>query len=158
MSPPILPPTGPHIVRLDGYISPPPSFSPDFLHKYTSHHNTPHNPKSIIERLSDADVVVTTRVPLNREVIEACKGKLRLIAVFAIGYDMVDVEACKKHGVQVRNVRGASVESVAEHALGFYFGLRRGLLGEWILLCVLNFGYLRSLKLGVYRNEFWGYT
>jgi glycerate dehydrogenase len=130
MAPPTLPPSGPHIVRLDGYISPPPSFSPSFPHTYTSHHNTPHDPQTIIERLKDADVAVTTRVPINKEVIEACKGRLKLIAVFAIGYDMVDTEACRENGVEVRNVRGASVESVAEHALGFYFGLRRGLLGE----------------------------
>jgi glycerate dehydrogenase len=108
MSPPTLPASGPHIVRLDGYISLEPPFSPDFPHVYTSHQNTPHEPKTIIERLIDADVAVTTRVPINAEVVEACKEKLKLIAVFAIGYDMVDVEACKQYGVEVRNVRGTS--------------------------------------------------
>ena len=56
------------------------------------------------------------------------------MAVFAIGYDMVDVEACKRFGVEVRNVKGASCESVSEHVLGFYFGLRRRVVGRWNFL------------------------
>lgn len=34
---------------------------------------------------------------------------------------------CKEFEVEVRNVRGASVEAVAEHVLGFYSALRRRL-------------------------------
>jgi lactate dehydrogenase-like 2-hydroxyacid dehydrogenase len=131
MSPPTLTSLGPRIVRLDGYVSPDPTFSSGFPHTYTSHHNTPHDSASIIDRLSVADVAVTTRVPINAEVIEKCAGTLKLIAVFAIGYDMIDVEACKKFGVQIRNVKGASVEAVAEHVLGFYFGLRRCVVGMY---------------------------
>lgn len=67
----------------------------------------------------------------HRETIKRCAPRgLKLVAVFAIGYDMVDLEACKEFGVEVRNVRGASVEAVAEHVLGFYFGLRRRVVSE----------------------------
>ena len=48
------------IVRLDGIISPAPTFS--LPHIYTSHHNTPYNDDEVITaRLQNADVAITTR-------------------------------------------------------------------------------------------------
>ncbi|KAG9232306.1 2-hydroxyacid dehydrogenase-like protein [Amylocarpus encephaloides] len=128
-----------NIVRLDSWVSPPPFFSQDFNRNLISHHNTVHEDESIIERLLDADIVVTTRVPISAKTVEVCaKRRLRLVVVFAIGVDMVDLEACRKHGVEVRNVKGASVESVAEHALGFYFALRRNVVGMHNILTTTN--------------------
>lgn len=117
-----------HIVRLDGHISP----SPDFTtlgapHKYTEYHNTPHDSSSISSRLQDADVVITTRVPISAATIAACPS-LRLVAVFAIGCDHVDLEACKAQNVTVCNVPAASNEAVAEHAIALYFALRRNVV------------------------------
>lgn len=118
----------PHIVRLDGWVSPPPIFSPSFKHTYTSYDRTAPSDPLIIERLTPADIVVVTRVPITAATIAACP-KLKLIAQFAIGTDMVDLEACKKHGVKVVNVPAASNESVAEHAIALFFALRRCIVG-----------------------------
>jgi len=46
------------IVRLDALHSPDPTFT--IPHKYTAHHNTPHDKDVIISRLQDADVAITT--------------------------------------------------------------------------------------------------
>jgi lactate dehydrogenase-like 2-hydroxyacid dehydrogenase len=116
------------IVRLDGIISPPPTFSPDFHHTYTSYDQTPFDHALITSRIQDADVVISTRIPLSASTI-AASPKLKLVAVFAIGCDHIDLAACKERGITVCNVPAASNESVAEHAIALYFALRRKIVG-----------------------------
>jgi len=123
-------PEFPHIVRLDGWVSPGPVFSESFKHTYTSHDHTPPDSAVIASRLANADVAVTTRVPITAETLAKCP-KLKVIAVFAIGTDMVDLAACKKYGVKVCNVPAASNEAVAEHAIALFFALRRNIVGEF---------------------------
>ncbi|KAL2072088.1 hypothetical protein VTL71DRAFT_11431 [Oculimacula yallundae] len=116
-----------HIVRLDGIHTPAPIFSPSFPHTYTSHASTPFLTPSIITHLTvpkPANVAITTRVPITEETLQACPD-LKLIAVLAIGTDMIDLEACRKYGVTVCNVPAASNESVAEHAVALFFAARR---------------------------------
>jgi glycerate dehydrogenase len=73
-----------NIVRLDGIHSPALTFSPDFKHTYTEYPTTLPNNEIIIERLKEADVVITTRIPITKEVLEACP-RLKLVAAMAIG-------------------------------------------------------------------------
>jgi len=77
-----------HIIRLDAIHAPAPTFSPSFQHTYTEYATTPPDTPTIIERIKDADVVVTTRVPINEETVRTCP-KLRLVAVMAIGMFLV---------------------------------------------------------------------
>ena len=42
---------------------------------------------------------------------------------------MIDLSACKTHGVTVTNVPAASHESVSEHAIALFFALRRNIVG-----------------------------
>ncbi|TVY85634.1 Glycerate dehydrogenase, partial [Lachnellula willkommii] len=78
--------------------------------------------------LASADIAITTRVPISAATLAQCP-RLRLIAVFAIGTDMVDLAACRERGVQVCNVPAASNEAVAEHAIALFFALRRNIVG-----------------------------
>jgi glycerate dehydrogenase len=73
-----------NIVRLDGIHIPTPTFSPDFKHTYTEYPTTLSDIEVIIERCKEADVVITTRVPITREVLEACP-RLKFVAIMAIG-------------------------------------------------------------------------
>jgi phosphoglycerate dehydrogenase-like enzyme len=73
-----------NIVRLDGIHDPCFTFSPDFKHTYTEYPTTLPNNEIIIERLKEADVVITTRIPITKEVLEACP-RLKLVAAMAIG-------------------------------------------------------------------------
>lgn len=88
------------IVRLDGIHTPAPFFSPTFKHTYTSHDHTPFDDSVIIPRLKDADICITTRVPITAATLAVCP-KLKLIAVLAIGVDMIDLVACREKGVIV---------------------------------------------------------
>lgn len=116
-----------HIVHLDGIHAPPPTFSQSFQYTYKSHDSTPPDDSVIISRLKDTDVVITTRIPITEATLSVCP-RLKLVAVMAIGTDMIDLAACKKHRVTVSNVPAASNESVCEHAIALYFALRRNVV------------------------------
>ena len=74
------------------------------------------------ERIKDADVVVINKVQLSREVLKEAKN-LKLICVFAIGYNNVDIEYCRENNIRVRNVPGYCVESVCQHTFALLFML-----------------------------------
>ena len=63
------------------------------------------------ERISDADVIIINKVKITEDVISSAKC-LKLICVFATGYDNVDVRAARQYGVGVCNVPGYSTDSV----------------------------------------------
>lgn len=69
------------------------------------------SPEEIIDRVRDVDVIITNKVKIGEEIM-ACAKKLKLICVFATGYDNIDVVAAKKRGIGVCNVPAYSVESV----------------------------------------------
>ncbi len=76
----------------------------------------------VAERIKDADVVVINKVQLGREVLKEAR-ELKLICVFAIGYNNVDIEYCRENNIRVRNVPGYCVESVCQHTFALLFML-----------------------------------
>ncbi|KAH8592298.1 2-hydroxyacid dehydrogenase-like protein [Bisporella sp. PMI_857] len=113
------------IIRLDAAVGGGnPTFT--FPHTYIPHPDTPKSDPAVISALQSvsADVVITTRVPITAGVLAACPS-LKLVAVWAIGSDHIDLAACKEKGVRVCNIPAASNEAVAEHAISLYFSLRR---------------------------------
>lgn len=84
-------------------------------------------PHEISERISDADVIVLNKVKITKEVIDSASC-LKLICVFATGYDNIDVAAARARGVGVCNVPGYSTDSVAlftvANVLALYTHLR----------------------------------
>ena len=84
-------------------------------------------PGDVVARLSEATVAITNKVPL-READLKLLPKLRMIAVAATGYDVVDVAYCRAHGIAVANIRNYAVHTVPEHAFAMILALRRSLL------------------------------
>ncbi|MBQ9429216.1 MAG: hydroxyacid dehydrogenase [Clostridia bacterium] len=70
-------------------------------------------PDEIKPRIADADVILINKIKITGDVLDAA-AHLRLVCVFATGYDNVDVSACRAHGVAVCNVRGYSTAAVAQ--------------------------------------------
>ena len=67
----------------------------------------------IVARTQDADIILTNKCPLDALTIRSLPN-LKYIGVAATGYNLVDVEAAKKQGIIVTNVRGYSSASVAQ--------------------------------------------
>lgn len=125
-----------HIVLLDAATLPIKIHPPEFAHEWTEHALT--SDEEARERLENATIVVSNKVPLRRETLVGLP-KLRLVAVAATGVDHIDLEACREFGIGVANARDYGSGAVAEHALALLFTLRRGLIphdravrdGQW---------------------------
>ena len=81
----------------------------------------------LVDRLRGATVAITNKVPLREAVLRQLP-QLRMIAVAATGYDIVDVGYCRDHGIAVANIRNYAVHTVPEHAFALILALRRNLL------------------------------
>ncbi|MCE3039641.1 D-2-hydroxyacid dehydrogenase [Helicobacter anatolicus] len=72
--------------------------------------------QEIYERIQDATIILTNKVPLKKEILQQCPH-LKLIAIMATGMDIVDVAYAQEQGIVVKNVAGYSTKSVAQHTL-----------------------------------------
>ncbi|MDX1717253.1 MAG: D-2-hydroxyacid dehydrogenase [Anderseniella sp.] len=99
---------------------------PEVEHEWVDYDNTPAD--KIVERLQGATIAITNKVPIRRETLEQLPG-LKMVSVAATGFDVIDVPACRDHGVAVSNVRGYATHTVPEHTFGLIFALRRGIAG-----------------------------
>ncbi len=66
----------------------------------------------IQERICDADILIVNKVKISCKDLKEAK-KLKLICVFATGYDNIDLNAARKHKIAVCNVPAYSTDSVA---------------------------------------------
>jgi len=82
--------------------------------------------EQVSERIADADVVITNKVKLTRQSLEAAP-KLRLVVVAATGTDNVDLGASRERGIVVSNIRNYAGNTVPEHTFALIFALRRSL-------------------------------
>ncbi|EHH2421304.1 D-2-hydroxyacid dehydrogenase [Vibrio parahaemolyticus] len=99
---------------------------PEFPHHWMEYALTP--PEFVLERLADADIVISNKVVLDQSVLLQLP-QLKMIAVAATGFNNVDVSYCAEHGIAVANVRGYATRSVPEHVIAMLFALRRNLFG-----------------------------
>lgn len=102
------------IVVLDGFAVNPGDLSWDFFNKYGEaivFDKTP--PELTAERCADAEAVFTNRAAITGELLEKCPA-IRYVSALGTGFDMIDLAACGKHGVEVCNVPGYSSESVSQ--------------------------------------------
>ncbi len=107
------------IVILDGYTENPGDLSWAQLEEFgelTVYDRTPDEDAAILERIGDAEIVVTNKCPLRRAVIEACP-KLRYITVLATGYNVVDVACAAARGIPVSNVPTYGTAAVGQFAI-----------------------------------------
>ena len=98
---------------------------PSFEHSYKEYEET--SPDQIVERLKDATVCITNKVPMRADTL-AQLPNLKLIAVAATGTDIIDKAAAKEHGVAVVNIRNYAFNTVPEHVIALMFALKRNLL------------------------------
>jgi glycerate dehydrogenase len=81
----------------------------------------------IVPRLAGADIAIVNKVPMRADTLRQLP-QLKMIAVAATGYDVVDIAYCNEHGIAVANIRNYAVHTVPEHAFAMILALRRNLL------------------------------
>lgn len=85
----------------------------DFPFELTNIENC--SPEKVSEALKGHEIAITNKVVINREMMEA-NPQLKLIAVAATGFNIIDIAAAKELGITVCNVADYSTTAVAEHA------------------------------------------
>lgn len=111
------------IVMLDGFTTNPGDLSWDFLNEYgdvTVYDRTPAD--KIIERCIDAQIVITNKTPLTREIID-CLPNLKFVELLSTGYNIVDYVYLKEKGIPVSNIPSYSTDAVAQLVMAFLLEL-----------------------------------
>ncbi len=71
-------------------------------------------PGEIISQCRNAEIVVTNKAVIDREVIGSL-SRLKFIAVTATGFNVVDIDAARERNIPVSNVPEYSTAAVAQH-------------------------------------------
>jgi glyoxylate reductase len=80
----------------------------------------------LLELAPGADAIVADpSVRVDAELLDAAGPQVRLVANFAVGYDNVDLEACRSRGVRVSNTPDVLTNATAELALALTLGAAR---------------------------------
>ena len=88
--------------------------------------NRKEDEQTLIERCSDADIIVLTNYKLSSAVLSRCE-KLKYICVAFTGYNHVDMDYCNSHNIVVSNCSGYSTNAVSELVFGLINSLYRNL-------------------------------
>lgn len=102
------------IVILDGYTENPGDLSWEgfeALGELTVYDRTPE--ELIVERIGNAEAVITNKTPISRETLDACPN-VKYIGVLATGYNVVDVDAAKEKEIPVCNIPTYGTTAVAQ--------------------------------------------
>lgn len=98
---------------------------PSCATEYAEHAKT--SVDEIVPRLKNATVAIINKVPMRADTLKQLP-QLKMIAIAATGYDVVDIGYCKEHGIAVANIRNYAIHTVPEHAFALILALRRNLL------------------------------
>lgn len=79
------------------------------------------NAEDTPEKVRDADIIIVNKVPMNEQTLKTA-ANLKMIAITATGYNIIDKAYTDGRGIAVANVGGYSTDSVAQHtfALALY--------------------------------------
>ncbi len=145
------------IVVLDGYAFNPgdiPWSGFEALGDFTVHDRT--TAEKIVERVGDAEIIVTNKALMTREIFAACPS-VKYVGVLATGYNTIDMDAAKDHGVVVTNVPAYSTEAVAQfvfalllevcHRVGSHVeGVRAGKWAKSVDFCYWDYPLIELLN------------
>lgn len=102
------------IVILDGHAVNPGDLTWECLEQFGEVIVYPRSaPENVVERIGDAQIVMTNKTAITEEVLTACPS-VKLVCVLATGYNVVDIVAARKRGIPVTNVPGYGTAAVVQ--------------------------------------------
>ncbi len=105
------------IIVLDGYTENPGDLTWEGferLGELTVYDRTPQD--DIVSRIGDAEIVITNKTPISRDTLNKCKN-IKYIGVLATGYNIIDCDAAKDHGIAVTNIPNYGSTAVGQFAI-----------------------------------------
>ncbi len=75
-------------------------------------------PEEVVSRIGDSDAILLNKINITEDVLSKCPN-LKYIGVQATGYNVIDLEACRKHNVTVTNVPSYSTAGVAQMVFAY---------------------------------------
>lgn len=83
--------------------------------------------QDVITKAGDAEILIAGSSGIENITKDLLTGlkKLKLIVTLTVSVAWVDIDAAKKLGIKVCNIKGANAESVAEHAWGMILDLTK---------------------------------
>lgn len=108
------------IVVLDGFTENPGDLSwadLEALGDVTIYDRTSYTESPLIaQRIGNAEIAVMNKTPISKATIEACPN-LKMIAVLATGYNVVDYHYAKEKGIPVCNVPAYGTAAVSQFSI-----------------------------------------
>lgn len=83
--------------------------------------------ESLVARAAGAQIVIVSNIKFPASVMEQLP-ELRYICCAFTGYDHIDMDYCREHGIQVANCAGYSTTAVAELVIAFAIMMGRSLI------------------------------
>ena len=107
------------------------------------------------DMIKDADIVLTNYTKLSASDFDSAPN-LKMIAILATGFDIVDIAAARDRGIVVCNVSGYSTLPVAQHVFALLLELCAGVCtynhavqtGKWITPSTFGFWDRKIVELG----------
>ena len=78
--------------------------------------------KELFEICSDVEALIVNKVEVDEELLAACP-RIKYVGTFATGYNVVDIEACRRRGVTVCNAPDYSTHAVCQHTFALLLAL-----------------------------------
>jgi|SRR6516162_5380352 len=113
--------------------------------------------KRSIDQITDAVAILTNTDPIGREIASQLRN-CKVVTRTGVGFDIIDVSACRSLGIEVCYVPDYGTEDVANHAIALLFALHRHLLqyhrsvanGIWDYRVAGEIHLLKELRLGIF--------
>ena len=103
------------LVILDGYTANPGDLSWEWLNELVDEYKIYDKtaPEDVIDRCEDAEIVVTNKTVITKEIIDALP-KLKYISTLATGFNVIDTAYAAQKGIKVSNIPAYSTNGVAQ--------------------------------------------
>lgn len=103
------------IVNLDGYALNPGDLSWEPIQQFgeLTVYDRTANEEEAVRRIGDAEILMINKFPVTESLLEKCPS-VKMIAVQATGYNVVDCAAARRRGIPVCNVPSYGTAAVAQ--------------------------------------------
>ena len=96
-------------------------------------------PTELLEKMKDAEVIITQFCPINSQVLSICKD-LKAVGVLRGGMENIDLDLCQERNIKVFNTPGRNANAVADFTVGMILAEARNIArahallkeGKWI--------------------------